>query len=92
MSVGTVPILNYADYVYPPLQDGKNCLTFSTKEELVEKVREALSMSEKDFTKMHSNVLEFYECHLKPSSFGNMILKSNGYDRTIYVCSSNLSV
>src|SRR5205823_2507023 len=30
MSLGAIPILNYGDYLDPPLRDGVDCLAFST--------------------------------------------------------------
>jgi hypothetical protein len=92
MAVGTIPILNYAEYVYPRLVDGDTCLTFQTLEELVAKVRDALDMDERHLEAMHAKVLDLYRSQLTPEAFGRRLIESSSVNRSLYVCSSNLSV
>jgi hypothetical protein len=73
MLVGAIPILNYADYLTPRLEDGINCLTFSTPEELLLKVEEALTWNEARLLSVRNNVIQYYERHLDPARFGEKL-------------------
>ena len=73
MTAGCVPILQYADYLPPPLQDGVNCLAFSDAASLREAVRTALSMAPEAVRVMRANVRAHYEAHLAHGCFAHKL-------------------
>ena len=64
MAVGTIPILEYGDRVYPELTDGINAIRFSGKNGLVESIRRILSMDQPELNQMRQSVVAFYDQHL----------------------------
>jgi hypothetical protein len=76
MSVGAIPITNYHSYVTPPLTPDVNCLAFSTLKELEEVIERALRMSEAEIRKMRLAVIDYYDRHLDPKSFGKTLRDS----------------
>jgi len=69
MSVGTIPITNYPEWLLPNLTHMKNCITFDDKNDLIHQINSALTMNPEQITLMRKNVLAYYEEHLKPSAF-----------------------
>jgi hypothetical protein len=69
MAVGTIPITNYPEWLFPPLRHGIDALTFSTLPELEEAIRVARRMSETQIAEMRENVIAFYEEHLAMKPF-----------------------
>ncbi|MEO5580209.1 MAG: hypothetical protein ABIR58_06080 [Gemmatimonadaceae bacterium] len=61
MSVGAVPILEYASFLGQPLQDGVNCLVYSGLEHLEVVIKQAIKMPEDRIEDMRRNVLEYYD-------------------------------
>lgn len=64
MSVGTIPILNYAQSFSPALEDGKNCIAFTTEANLLKRLDEVLAMSEEEIAALRQNVISYYETNL----------------------------
>jgi hypothetical protein len=69
MAVGTIPITNYQEWLFPPLRHGVDALTFSTIPELRDAIYMARSMSETQIAEMRKNVIAFYESHLAMKPF-----------------------
>ncbi len=69
MSLGVIPILEHPELLNPPLENGKNCIVFSGKKQLVEKIREVLAMQEEQIQQLRANVIDYYEKYLSPESF-----------------------
>jgi len=69
MAVGTIPITNYPEWLFPPLRHGIDALTFSTLPELQDAVDLARRMSEAQIAEMRRNVIAFYEAHLAMKPF-----------------------
>lgn len=70
MSVGAIPITNYAHYISSPLVDGVNCLTFSNEQTLVTAIERARNMSAGDIAQMRAAVLAYYDTNLEPAAVG----------------------
>lgn len=66
MSVGCIPILQYRDMFYPPLEHMKNCLYFNDAEDLKRVVRGAMEMNKSDIVKMREEVVCYYSERLSP--------------------------
>jgi hypothetical protein len=66
MAVGTIPLINYAEWLHPNLEHLKNCIAFEDEDDLVKKTRLALAMPEAQIAAMRANVIDYYESHLRP--------------------------
>lgn len=69
MALRAIPILNYADWMRPPLEDGVSCLAFSTRDELVAVVERALEMSDAEVEQFRRGVAAYAEAHLTVGAF-----------------------
>jgi len=84
--VGTIPILNYSSYGWtPPLEHGKDCITFTDENDLKTKINEVLSLPEERILEMQTNVLAYYKKYLKPESFGARLRNDPDTKFTVYV-------
>lgn len=66
MSVGTIPLISYPEWLTPQLRHLHNCIAFDSRDDLVGKMRLALSMPAADVARMRANVIDHYESHLRP--------------------------
>jgi hypothetical protein len=69
MAVGTIPIINYPEWLNPNLEDGVNCIAFNDEDDLEAKIIRALGMRQEEIKEMKSNVIEYYKRHLDPQGF-----------------------
>lgn len=69
MAAGAVPILQYADYLSPPLQHGVNCLTFHDAQSLSDVLNSVFSMTEEERIPLRRGVQAYYQQHLAPGCF-----------------------
>ncbi len=74
LAAGCVPILQYAAYLSPPLEDGVNCLAFSDAVDLRKTVSRALAMSREEIHKLRSNVRAYHDEFLAPGRFTKRLL------------------
>jgi len=74
MSVGAIPILEYADLFYPNLKNMKNCLSYTNFEELKMAIEKALAMEPPEIGKMQKNVLNYYNDYLSINSITKKII------------------
>ena len=75
MAVGSIPITQYPEMFFPPLEDGKNCLTFSNETELQVAIIKAMSMSESAITTMARAATDYYDQYLSaPSSIQRLLI------------------
>lgn len=68
MAVGTVPITQYPEMFFPPLEDGKNCLTFNNETELQTAITKAMTMSEHTLSIMAQAATDYYDTYLAPTA------------------------
>lgn len=66
MAVGTIPITQYPELFFPALEDGKNCLVFSNRKELVAVIKKALAMNENDIATLAKGATDYYDEYLTP--------------------------
>jgi hypothetical protein len=78
MAVGTIPITNYPEWLFPPLRHGIDALTFSTRSELGDVIDEARRMSERRIVAMREKVIAFYESHLALKPFVRRLMDHPG--------------
>jgi hypothetical protein len=59
LAAGSIPILQYADYLPPPLRHGVNCLTFSDAAGLREIIGSVIAKSPEEIRIMRANVRDY---------------------------------
>lgn len=87
MSCGAIPILQYANYLFPNLENGVNCLIFDDLAGLRQCIEKALIMDREAINLMKVNVLEYYKKHVLPSAFVNKIENSNDKETPVFYVS-----
>jgi hypothetical protein len=83
MSVGVIPIIAYHDWFTPALQDRKNALVYRNREELLQKIKEALAMSADDIARMRKNVIQYYDEVFTPKNFVRYFEANAGMHSTL---------
>lgn len=74
LAAGCIPILQYADYLPPPLTDGVNCLAFRDAAGLRETITSALDMSPEEIRHLRANVRMYHDEFLAPGRFTKRLL------------------
>lgn len=74
LAAGCIPILQYAAYLPPPLEDGVNCLTFRDAAGLRETIAAANTMNPDKIVELRSNVRRYYNEFLAPGRFASRLL------------------
>jgi hypothetical protein len=69
MAVGTIPLIGYPEWFFPPLEHKKNAIVYDGKEDLIRKFNEVLNMSPDEIKKMREHVVDYYEQYLSAESF-----------------------
>jgi hypothetical protein len=92
MAVGTIPILEYPEEFYPPLEHGVNSIVYSGAPDAVEKIKYALSLPNENVLKMRAAVVEYYEKYLSPGAFAATIEKLPDGQYTLTMNVEQLSV
>ncbi|MFZ0931414.1 MAG: hypothetical protein WAN11_22610 [Syntrophobacteraceae bacterium] len=91
MALGTIPILNYANYLYPPLLNGENCLTFTTPTDLCDTIDRAIMMSENEIARLRSGVTRYFSENLSVGSFALRLRQKLDSNLTLVVNAEHLS-
>nr|WP_324259007.1 glycosyltransferase [Cellvibrio fontiphilus] len=68
MAVGTIPITQYPELFFPALEQGKNCLVFTSAAELPALIHKARAMEDQERAAMKANVQRYYDEFLSPQS------------------------
>jgi len=74
LASGAIPILQYADYLQPPLENGVNCFAFKDAEGLRKIIAEVLEMDPERIRAMRGNVSDYYDQFLAPGCFTKRLL------------------
>ncbi|MFT4176381.1 MAG: hypothetical protein QM627_06960 [Luteolibacter sp.] len=69
LAAGTIPILQYADYLPHPLTHGVNCLTFQDPGSLRDTIARLLTMDAEEILSLRTNVRAYHDAHLAPGRF-----------------------
>ena len=64
MSVGTIPVLQYADWFNPRLVDGVNCFSFEGTHDLVPTIQRILDTPANQMEDMRQSVIAYYDEYL----------------------------
>lgn len=76
LAAGAIPIIQYAEYLSPPLTHGVNCLIFACKKSLIEQVNTALQMDSDEIVRMRKAARSYYETHCAPGRFAQRLIDS----------------
>ena len=52
MGLGTIPIISYNDWFFPPLEHGKNAIVFTDQKDFIAKVKQAFDMKPNQIEKV----------------------------------------
>ena len=69
MAVGAIPVTNYPEWFNPKLEHLKNCIAFSDKRDLVDKINLVLNMDQEKIKILRQNVIRYYEKYLTTHQF-----------------------
>ncbi len=73
LAAGAVPILQYGEYLPPPLEGDVNCLAFSDAAGLRRAISRALEMSQCEIRAMRGNARQYYHDFLAPGKFAERL-------------------
>lgn len=77
LAVGSVPIIQYPELFYPPLEHNVNCLVYKNKQELVDVLKRAMNMSPEDAATLSIGAAAYYDQFLEPKRVVQRLLAYN---------------
>ncbi|TAG09878.1 MAG: hypothetical protein EAZ42_05565 [Verrucomicrobia bacterium] len=77
LAAGAIPILQYAEYLSPPLENEVNCLTFTHAEDLRKLIARVLAMKPEETQFLRANVQKYFDDFLAPGRFAKVLF--NGH-------------
>lgn len=89
MAVGAIPITNYPEWFDPPLTHMVDCIVFDEKDDLIEKLKVALSMAQPQVEMMRNNTIAYYQNHLDPDIFVHRIETCKDNEMTVLLITEN---
>lgn len=92
MSVGTIPIIEYAEHFDPTLEHLHNCIVFKGKEDLLKKIRQVLAMTAEEINLLRKEVINYYEQYHSPEGFVAQIEKKDTQQFTLYMYATEISL
>lgn len=84
MSVGAIPVLQYAEYFHPPLQHDVNCITFSGEADLLDRIAYIRSLGEDKIVAMRRAVVAYYEQYLRHDAAANLVRRLPDGSHEVY--------
>ena len=85
LASGTIPILQYSQYLEPALEDGINCLVFHDSTSLISALQKALNMPKEEIKAMRFRTQEYYNKYLAPGSFAKKLLQRTEPNISLYL-------
>jgi hypothetical protein len=83
MAAGSVPILQYCEYLSPPLKHGINCLAFHDERSLELVLNSIFSMTEDHIQRLRAGVRAYHEANLAPGRFAHRLFSSPQKNRVM---------
>ena len=79
MAVGAIPVIQFGDLLYPPLENRRNCFAFSDLDELKNVMMNLIPHLEQDeIREMRERVVQYHKDYLSPESF---VLKMREFEQ-----------
>jgi hypothetical protein len=92
IKVGSIPITNCEELLFPNINN-EISLQYSSLDDLIEKIHQALTMKNDEVLFMRTKVLDFYNTHLGPKNFKNNFLNLlSQREKKIICCDDHRSV
>jgi len=88
LAVGSVPILQYAELLFPALEHGKNCLVYRDEAELLLRIEQAQSIPEAEYQAMARAAVDYYEAYLAPGAVIGQLLARDSQSVTLRIMPS----
>ncbi len=85
MAVGTIPLINYPNWFFPPLIDGINCIVFSSLNDLRAALERIHAMDDSEIQKMRYQVISYYNEYLDPKKCVMRWLDSPAREITLHI-------
>lgn len=85
MAAGAIPVLQYADYLPDPLEDGVDCLAFRDAEELRVLATRIFAMDAEEICRMRAEVQKFYHEFLAPGRFTHSLFFERAERKTLLI-------
>jgi hypothetical protein len=76
MAAGCVPILQYSEYLSPPLKHGINCLAFDNERSLELVLNSIFSMDQDQIQRLRAGVRAYHQEKLAPGRFAHRLFSS----------------
>ncbi len=73
MACGSVPLLQFPDAYFPPLESGTNCLSFKASEDFPDTVGQALKMNDSAWKGLRKRAIAYHEDHLSLNSLAGRL-------------------
>lgn len=89
MAVGAIPITSYPEWFHPPLMHRKNCLVFTDKADIFQKIEMAMQMDGREIGEMRRQVIHYYDHYLSPESFVNGVQSALGRRLELFIQTGN---
>lgn len=83
MAAGCVPILQYREYLSPPLKHGINCLAFDDERSLELVLSSIFSMTEDHIQRLRAGVRAYHEENLAPGRFAHRLFSGPQKNRVM---------
>jgi hypothetical protein len=91
MALGSIPVLNYPDWLSPCLVHGENCLAFSERESVGQAVEAVLKATHEDTRRLRGAVLDYFDTYMPPSAFIGPAIECPERLVTVYVNAEEVS-
>jgi len=85
LAAGSIPILQYHQYLHPNLANGVNCLVYKDESSLIETLKLALSMADDEIKSMRQAAQQYYKTYLQPGCFAKQLIEPKSPNSTIYL-------
>lgn len=72
MKMGCIPVLQYNNLFAPHLKHRENCIVFTGKEDLINKIEEILKMTTPEIELMQYHVNSYFKTYLQPNAIHNL--------------------
>ena len=92
MSVGAIPITNYARFMRPALTPGENCVSFNSGDDLKSVLSAISDMTPTEVRRLRRGVIAYYDTFLAPSACGRHLMDALGHGGSLIVNEENPTV
>jgi len=84
LSVGTIPILQYSEYLHPALINGINCLTFTDKNDLIRVAKLASTMPLEEIISLSKGTLAYYEEYITLGTLSHILINHSSHHISLF--------